>query len=120
MLSVRLPYTYELETMSIDTDLPAQKTLQPFLHMAPEFHVPILPLYDHGPDAAVLLAEAAAMNGCERVLIGTSRRGVIYHLVKGSFQRRLETLLPPEIPVQVIATEPATTAQSHGPTPVSN
>jgi hypothetical protein len=60
------------------------------------------------------------MNGCDRVLIGTSRRGVIYHLVKGSFQRRLETLLPPEIPVQVIATEPTSAAQPHAPAPVPN
>jgi amino acid transporter len=117
---VSLSYKYEGEAMSIDTDLAAQKTFQRFLEMGHEFNVPIIPVYDHGPDAVILLAEAAAMNGCERVLIGTSRRGVIYHLVKGSFQRRLETLLPPEIPVQVIATEPPGSAQSHGHTPVPN
>jgi len=118
---VALSYKYEGETMSIDTDLAAQKTFQRFLELGHEFAVPIIPVYDHGPDAAVLLAEAAAMNGCDRVLIGTSRRGVIYHLVKGSFQRRLETLLPPEIPVQVIATEPATAAHAPpGPAPVPN
>ena len=105
---VSLSYKYEGQAMSIDTDLAAQKTFQRFLEMGHEFEVPIIPVYDHGPDAVILLAEAAAMNGCDRVLIGTSRRGVIYHLVKGSFQRRLETLLPPEIPVQVIATGPAT------------
>ena len=37
-----------------------------------------------------------------RVLIGSSRRGLIHHIMKGSFQLRLESLLPPEIPVQVI------------------
>ena len=117
---VALSYKYEGDIMSIDTDLAAQKTFQRFLEMGHEFQVPIIPVYDHGPDAAVLLAEAAAMNGCDRVLIGTSRRGVIYHLVKGSFQRRLETLLPPEIPVQVIATEPPLAPQPHVPTPVPN
>jgi amino acid transporter len=101
---ISLSYKYEGETMSIDTDLAAQKTFQRFLEMGHDANVPIIPVYDHGPDAAVLLAEAAAMNGCDRILIGTSRRGVIYHLVKGSFQRRLENLLPPEIPVQIIAT----------------
>ncbi|HEV8605148.1 MAG TPA: APC family permease [Tepidisphaeraceae bacterium] len=105
---VSLSYKYEGEAMSIDTDLAAQKTFQRFLEMGHDANVPIIPVYDHGPDAAVLLAEAAAMNGCERILIGTSRRGVIYHLVKGSFQRRLENLLPPEIPVQVVATSPPT------------
>jgi hypothetical protein len=43
------------------------------------------------------------MLGCQRVLIGTSRQGAIYHLIKGHFQRRLEAVLPAEIPVQVIA-----------------
>ena len=38
----------------------------------------------------------------QRVLIGTSRQGALYHLIKGHFQRRLEALLPPEIPVEVI------------------
>jgi len=117
---VALSYKYEGDIMNIDTDLAAQKTFQRFLEMGHELQVPIIPVYDHGSDAAVLLAEAAAMNGCDRVLIGTSRRGVIYHLVKGSFQRRLETLLPPEIPVQVIATEPPATTATHAPAPVPN
>jgi hypothetical protein len=30
----------------------------------------------------------------------------VYHLIKGSFQRRLESLLPPEIPVQIVASAP--------------
>src|SRR5439155_1008100 len=38
-----------------------------------------------------------------RVLLGTSRQGALYHLIKGHFQTRLEALLPPDIPVQVIA-----------------
>ena len=67
----------------------------------------ILPVYDTGPDASVLMAENAAIYGCERVLIGTSRQGALYHLIKGRFQTRLESLLPAEIPVQVITPEPA-------------
>ena len=59
-------------------------------------------VYDTGPDAAVLLAENAAIYGCGRVFIGTSRQGALYHLIKGHFQTRLEALLPPDIPVQVI------------------
>jgi len=35
-------------------------------------------------------------------LIGTSRRSAVYRLIKGHFQRRLESLLPAEIPVQVL------------------
>ena len=49
------------------------------------------------------MAENAATYACDRVLIGTSRQGVLYHLIKGHFHRRLEQLLPPEIPVQVIS-----------------
>ena len=62
-----------------------------------------MPIYDTGPDAAELMAENAAMYGCEQVLIGTSRQGALYHLIKGHFQGRLESLLPPEIPVHVLA-----------------
>ena len=49
-----------------------------------------------------LLAEAAAINGCDRVLLGSSRQGAIYHLIKGHFQSRLEELLPSDIAVEVI------------------
>ena len=50
-----------------------------------------------------MIAEAAAITGADKVLIGTSRRGSLHQLIKGSFQRRLEILLPPEIPVEVIS-----------------
>ena len=70
---------------------------------AHQVDVPVIPVYDTGPDAAVLLAENAAQYGCEKVLIGTSRQGALYHLIKGHFQQRLEALLPPDIPVEVIA-----------------
>jgi len=69
--------------------------------------VPVLPVYDTGPDAALLMAENAAIYGCDRVFIGTSRQGALYHLIKGHFQQRLESLLPPELPVEVIAPEAA-------------
>jgi hypothetical protein len=68
--------------------------------------VPVLPVYDTGPDAAVLMAETAAIYGCQRVLIGTSRRGAVYRLIKGHFQRRLESLLPPDIMVEVMSPLP--------------
>ena len=44
--------------------------------------VPVLPVYDTGDDPAELMAEAAAINGCDRILIGSSRRGALYHLIK--------------------------------------
>jgi hypothetical protein len=102
---VALSYKYESEQkLSFDTDLAAQKTFSHFLEMGHKMKVPIIPVYDTGPNAAELLAEAAAIHGVQSVLIGTSRQGALYHLIKGSFQRHLEALLPPEIPVQVIST----------------
>jgi len=35
------------------------------------------------------------MNGVDRALIGASSRGGMHHIIKGSFQRRIESLLPP-------------------------
>jgi amino acid transporter len=90
--------------MTIDTDMAAQRTFARLLELGHEAGVPIIPVYDQGQDATELMAEAAAMNGCERVLIGTSRRGALHNLIKGSFQRKLEGLLPPDIPVQVVST----------------
>jgi hypothetical protein len=99
---VALSYKYE-ERLTIDTDLAALRTFSQFLDTAHNAGVPIIPVYDSGPDAVELLAETAATFGCDRVLIGTSRRGALYHMIKGHFQRRLESVLPPEIPVQVVA-----------------
>jgi amino acid transporter len=102
--SVALSFKYEGERkLGIDTDLAAQKTFARFLDLAHDAGVPIIPVYDTGPDAAVLIAENAAIYGCEQVLIGTSRKGMLYHLVKGHFQRHLEALLPPDIPVHVLS-----------------
>ncbi|MGB7159329.1 MAG: APC family permease [Tepidisphaeraceae bacterium] len=100
---VALSYKYDSERrLTIDTDLAALKTFSRFLELGHEMGVPVLPVYDTGPDATVLLAENAAVYGAERVLIGTSRQGRLYHLVKGHFQQRLESILPPDVPVQVI------------------
>jgi hypothetical protein len=100
---VNLSYKYESEQkLTIETDLAALRAFSRFLDLGHEMGVSVLPVYDTGPDAAELMAENAAIYGCERVLIGTSRQGALYHLIKGKFQSRLESLLPPEIPVQVI------------------
>ena len=45
----------------------------------------------------------AALNGAAKVLIGTSRRGALHKVIKGSFQRQIESFLPPDIHVQVLA-----------------
>jgi hypothetical protein len=81
--------------------------------------VPILPVYDMGPDAAELMAETAAIYGCGRILIGTSRQGALYHLIKGHFQTRLEAMLPEDIKVEVIglAHPPQETNEEKPPTP---
>ncbi len=99
---VNLSYKHD-KKLTIESDLAALKTFSRILDRAHEEHVPVIPIYDSGPDAAELMAEAAAIYGVDRVLIGTSRNGALYHLIKGTFQRRLEALLPPEVHVQVLA-----------------
>jgi hypothetical protein len=99
---LQLSYKYEVGRLTIDTDPVALRTFARFLEMGHEMGVPVLPIYDSGPDAAELMAENAAVYGCDKVLLGTSRQGALYHLIKGHFQRRLELILPPEIPVEVI------------------
>jgi amino acid transporter len=100
---VALSYKVEAETrLSLDTDPAAQALFTDFLEYGHRYDVPVIPSYDTGPDAAVLIAELAAINGCDRVLIGTSRRGALHKVIKGSFQRQLEHLLPPDIRVQVL------------------
>ncbi|HZL33863.1 MAG TPA: APC family permease [Tepidisphaeraceae bacterium] len=102
---VALSYKHEGRRLTIDTDLAALRTFSRYLELAHKMQVPLLPVYDMGSDAAELIAETAAIYGCQRVLIGTSRQGALYRLIKGHFQRRLESLLPPEIQVQVISPE---------------
>jgi amino acid transporter len=105
---IALNYRYDNATrrLNIDTDLAAVRLFTRVLDLAHAMGVSVIPVYDVGHDAAELLAETAAMLGCERVLIGTSRQGALYHLIKGSFQQRLESILPPEIPVEVIQSAP--------------
>jgi amino acid transporter len=103
---VNLSYKYDgQKQLTIDTDPAALRTFSKFLEIGHDLHVPVVPIYDSGPDAAELMAENAAVYGCDKVLLGTSRRGALYHLIKGHFQQRLESLLPPEIPVEVISPE---------------
>jgi amino acid transporter len=90
------------ERFTLDTDRAAQLMFRDFLTRGHNIGVPIIPAYDTGNNAPELIAEIAAMNGVEKVLIGTSRRGTLHHLIKGNFQRNLENLLPPEIPVEVL------------------
>jgi hypothetical protein len=101
---VQLSYKYASEQqLTLDTDAAAQRAFARYLELGHAAGVPILPIYDIGHDAAELLAENAAMHGCDKVLIGTSRQGALYHLIKGHFHRRLESILPAAIPVQVLA-----------------
>lgn len=100
---VSLSYKYESEQrLDIDSDLAAQRAFARFLELGYEAGVPIVPVYDTGADAAEVMAENAAIYGCDRILIGSTRKGAVYHLIKGHFQRRLEALLPPDIHVQVL------------------
>jgi amino acid transporter/nucleotide-binding universal stress UspA family protein len=114
-VALSFKYSDQEKRLSFDTDLAAQKTFSRYLDLAHQAGVPILPVYDSGPDAAELIAENAAVFACDRILIGTSRRGALYHLIKGHFQRRLESLLPPEIPVHVIESVPAELLDEEAP-----
>jgi nucleotide-binding universal stress UspA family protein len=100
---VALSYKIEAETrLTLDNDPAAQALFTDFLEHGHRHGVPIIPAYDTGHHAPELIAELAAIYGVNKVLIGSSRRGAIHNMIKGSFQRRLEILLPPEIPVQVL------------------
>ncbi|MGE5612534.1 MAG: universal stress protein, partial [Bacillota bacterium] len=100
---VMLSYMLKSERhLTLDTDTAAQTLFTEFLEYGHQYGVPIIPMYDTGPNPAEMIAELAAINGVQRVLIGSSRRGAIHQLIKGSFQRMLEVLLPPDIPVEVL------------------
>jgi len=109
---VALTYFATDHILTIDTDPAAQALFIDFLEAGHKYGVPIIPVYDTGPNAAELIAEHAAMNGVAKLLIGTSRRGALHQLIKGSFQRKLESLLPPEIHVQVLSPTDPTTAKT--------
>lgn len=107
---VALSYKIEAEVqLTLDTDPAALALFTDFLEHGHRYGVPIIPVYDAGQDAAVLIAEHAAMNGVSKVLLGSSRRGAIHLIIKGSFQRKLEGLLPPDIPVRIVDAAPHTT-----------
>ncbi len=91
------------ERFSLDTDPAAEDLFTDFLALGHKMNVPIIPAYDTGSNSTELIAEIAALNAVDRVLIGSSRRGALHQIIKGSFQRKLESLLPPEIPVQVLS-----------------
>jgi hypothetical protein len=103
--------------LTIETDLAAQRTFARFLEMGHQYAVPVIPVYDMGANAAELIAENAAINGCSKVVIGTSRHGALFHLVKGTFHSRLEAILPPEIPVEVLRPSDQPAPQHHQPPP---
>jgi len=103
---VALSYMFKSqERLTLDSDLAAQALFVDFLELGHRLGVPIIPMYDTGTNSAEMIAELAAINGVHRVLIGTSRRGSLHQLIKGSFQRTLEVLLPPEIPVEVLCSD---------------
>jgi nucleotide-binding universal stress UspA family protein len=107
---VALNYRVNAENvLTLENDRAAQELFTDFLEHGHREGVPIIPMYDTGNDAAVLLAEGAAINGVSKVLIGSSRRGALHNLIKGSFQKRLESLLPPDVPVEVITAPPPKT-----------
>ncbi|MEA2711752.1 MAG: hypothetical protein QOF78_4353 [Phycisphaerales bacterium] len=100
---VALNYRVEAESrLTLDTDPAAQALFAEFLAHGHKYGVPIIPVYDTGMNGAELIAEQAAINGASRVLIGSSRRGALHHIIKGSFQRKLEALLPPDMHVEVL------------------
>jgi nucleotide-binding universal stress UspA family protein len=104
---VALNYRVSAETrLSLDTDEAAEELFVHFLDLGHREGVPVIPMYDTGTNGPELIAETAALNGVQKVLIGSSRRGAIHQMIKGSFQRRLESLLPAEIPVEVISPAP--------------
>ena len=101
-----LPFSTKLISALLecfDNDPAAINLFTDFLEHGHRYGVPVIPMYDVGTNAPELIAEVAAMNAVDKVLIGSSRRGALHHILKGSFQRRLESLLPPEIPVQVLS-----------------
>ncbi|MBC7784701.1 MAG: amino acid permease [Burkholderiales bacterium] len=89
--------------MTLDNDPAAQALYVDFLEAGHRHNVPIIPAYDTGTNAPEMLAELAALNGVSKLIIGTSRRGTLHQIIKGSFQRKLESLLGPDTPVEVLA-----------------
>lgn len=90
------------DKMTIENDTAAQTLFAEALHAGSQSGVPVIPAYDAGHNPVELLAEQAAVWGVHEILIGSTRRSALHKLIKGSFQRKLESLLPPEIQVRVL------------------
>jgi amino acid transporter len=100
---IALNYKVDAENrMTLDTDIAAQSLFTDFLEAGHKAGVPIIPAYDTSQNATEQIAELAAMYGVHKVLIGSSRRGAIHQFIKGSFQKKLEALLPEDVPVKVL------------------
>jgi nucleotide-binding universal stress UspA family protein len=101
---VALNYKMEAAVRTtLDTDPAAQALYVDYLEAGHKYGVPIIPAYDSGMNAAETIAELAALNGASKLIIGTSRRGALHQLIKGSFQKKIEDLLGDDVPVQVVA-----------------
>lgn len=103
---VALNYKVEgSKLLTLDTDPAAIQVFTDYLEAGHRHSVPIIPAYDTGANAPEMIAELAALNGVHKVFIGTSRRGAIHQIIKGSFQRKVESILPTEIEVDVLSPE---------------
>jgi amino acid transporter/nucleotide-binding universal stress UspA family protein len=101
---VALNYKVEAAAFTtLDTDPAAQALYVDYLEAGHKYGVPIIPAYDTGLNAAETIAELAALNGASKLIIGTSRRGALHQLIKGSFQQKIENLLGDDVPVEVVA-----------------
>src|SRR5258708_16675181 len=82
---ISLSYKYDERRLNIDTDIAALRTFSRFLDLGHQNGVPILPVYDSGPEAAELMAETAAIYGVGEVVIGTNPPPVPSHPTKPLF-----------------------------------
>lgn len=114
---VALNYRVDAESrLTLETDPAADALFTEFLEKGHTAGVPIIPTYDTGVNKAEIIAEHAAVNAVQRVLIGSSRRSALHQLIKGSFQQRLEQLLiPAGIRVDVISPIQAPTPETEEP-----
>jgi nucleotide-binding universal stress UspA family protein len=99
---VNLSFKVDERSLTLDTDPAADDLFTRFLELGHQYNVPVIPVYDTGPNSPEMIAEMAAIHGVEKVLIGSSRRGSLHQIIKGSFQRKIESLLPPETRVVVV------------------
>jgi amino acid transporter/nucleotide-binding universal stress UspA family protein len=101
---VALNYKIEGAAAStFDSDPAAQALYVDYLEAGHRHGVAIIPAYDTSLNTAETIAELAALNGVSKIVMGSSRRGTLHQIIKGSFQRKLESLLPHDMPVQVVS-----------------